>query len=144
MSFINHSIILVSVYPGRGDELLYSWLSNKILLLTVVIDGADAETLKEGENATFINWGNLMIKKVNKNTATGKVTSVEAESNLQDQNFKKTLKITWLGQVEGKPEAEFTPTVCVYYDHIISKPVLDKDDDFKNYIGKDTQVKTIT
>jgi len=108
---------------------------------TVVIDGADAETLKEGENATFINWGNLMIKKVNKNTATGKVTSVEAESNLQDQNFKKTLKITWLGQVEGKPEAEFTPTVCVYYDHIISKPVLDKDDDFKNYIGKDTQVE---
>ena len=119
-------------------------MSNKRLLLTVVIDGADAETLKEGENATFINWGNLMIKKVNKNTATGKVTSVEAESNLQDQNFKKTLKITWLGQVEGKPEAEFTPTVCVYYDHIISKPVLDKDDDFKNYIGKDTQVKTIT
>ena len=108
----------------------------------IIIDGADAEQLKEGENATFINWGNLMIKKVNKNTATGKVTSVEAESNLQDQNFKKTLKITWLGQVEGKPEAEFTPTVCVYYDHIISKPVLDKDDDFKNYIGKDTQVKT--
>lgn len=32
----------------------------------VLIDAADAETLKEGENTTFINWGNLMIKKINR------------------------------------------------------------------------------
>lgn len=30
----------------------------------VMIDGEDAETLKEGENATFIGWGNLLIKKL--------------------------------------------------------------------------------
>ena len=30
------------------------------------IERADAETLKEGENVTFINWGNLIVKKINR------------------------------------------------------------------------------
>ena len=33
----------------------------------VLIDLADAQCLKEGENATFIHWGNLLIKKVSFN-----------------------------------------------------------------------------
>lgn len=37
------------------------WIGPRIL-----IDGADAEMLKEGENATFINWGNLLVKKINR------------------------------------------------------------------------------
>lgn len=32
----------------------------------VLIDGADAETFSEGETVTFINWGNLIITKINK------------------------------------------------------------------------------
>lgn len=32
----------------------------------VLIDRVDAECLKEGENATFIHWGNLLIKKINR------------------------------------------------------------------------------
>merc|ERR1719300_521610 len=80
-----------------------------------------------------------MIKKVNR--AGGKAVSVEAETNLANTDYKKTLKLTWLAEVADKAEAAFTPAVCVYYDHIISKPVLDKDDDFKNFIGKDTQVE---
>merc|ERR1719201_1940561 len=42
----------------------------------LIIDGVDAEQLKIGENATFINWGNIMIKAVNKGS-DGKVKSVE-------------------------------------------------------------------
>ena len=101
----------------------------------VLIDGADAEQLKENENATFINWGNLMIKKVNKKD--GKVESVEAEDNTGDANFKKTLKVTWL--CDDEDNSPKTPAVLVYYDHIISKPILDKDDDFKNYVNKDSK-----
>ena len=37
------------------------WLGSKIL-----IDSVDAELLKEGEDATFINWGNLTITKINR------------------------------------------------------------------------------
>merc|ERR1740128_158389 len=101
----------------------------------VLIDGADAEQLKENENATFINWGNLMIKKVNKKD--GKVESVEATDNTGDANFKKTLKVTWL--CDDEDNSPKTPAVLVYYDHIISKPILDKDDDFKNYVNKDSK-----
>lgn len=36
-----------------------TWIGPKIL-----IDRVDAEQLKEGENATFINWGNLLIKNI--------------------------------------------------------------------------------
>lgn len=32
----------------------------------VLIEGADAETFSEGEMVTFINWGNLVITKINK------------------------------------------------------------------------------
>jgi hypothetical protein len=32
----------------------------------ILIDLADVESLKVGENATFINWGNLQIVSVNK------------------------------------------------------------------------------
>ncbi|ALC47809.1 Aats-glupro [Drosophila busckii] len=102
----------------------------------IYIDYADAEALKEGENATFINWGNLLIKKVVKN-ASGVITSVDAALNLDNKDFKKTLKLTWLA-VEDDASA-YPPTYCVYFDNIISKAVLGKDEDFKQYIGHKTR-----
>lgn len=103
----------------------------------VYIDGVDAEALKEGENTTFINWGNLTINKVHR---TGdKVTAVDATADLSNTDFKKTMKVTWLAKVDSEPSAAFTPAVCTYYDHIISKPVLDKNDDFKDFINMNTQ-----
>ncbi|KAK5648583.1 hypothetical protein RI129_003475 [Pyrocoelia pectoralis] len=100
----------------------------------VLIDAADAESLKEGENTTFINWGNLLIKKINRES--NKITSIEAEPNLDNKDYKKTLKITWLADTE---KATFTPTFCVYFDHIINKSLLGKDEDFKQYIGHETK-----
>ncbi|EDW68345.2 bifunctional glutamate/proline--tRNA ligase [Drosophila virilis] len=102
----------------------------------IYIDYADAEALKEGENATFINWGNLLIKKVHKDAA-GAITSVDAALNLDNKDFKKTLKLTWLA-VEDDASA-YPPTFCVYFDNIISKAVLGKDEDFKQYIGHKTR-----
>lgn len=68
---------------------------------------------------------------------SNKITSVEAEPNLENKDYKKTLKLTWLAEVEKAP---FTPTWCVYFDHIMSKAVLGKDEDFKQYIGHETRV----
>ncbi|CAG9813214.1 unnamed protein product [Phaedon cochleariae] len=105
------------------------WVGPKIL-----IDLVDAECLKEGENTTFINWGNLLIKKINRQN--GKIINVEAKTNLENKDYKKTLKLTWLADVESVP---FTPAWCVYFDHIINKAVLGKDEDFKQYIGHETR-----
>ncbi|XP_059478554.1 bifunctional glutamate/proline--tRNA ligase [Neocloeon triangulifer] len=113
--------------PAVGTKTV--WVGPKIL-----IDRADADILKEGENTTFINWGNILIKKINR--ANGKITSIDAEPNLDNKDYKKTLKITWLADTaKGKT----IPCACVYFDHIISKAVLGKDEDFKNYIGHETR-----
>jgi bifunctional glutamyl/prolyl-tRNA synthetase len=103
----------------------------------LVIDGVDAETLKEGENTTFINWGNLKIDKIHK--SGNKVTAIDATPDLSNMDFKKTLKVTWLAKVDNEASAKFTPTVCTYFDHIITKPVLDRNDEFKDFVNRETR-----
>nr|XP_022332735.1 bifunctional glutamate/proline--tRNA ligase-like [Crassostrea virginica] len=104
----------------------------------VYIEGADAELLKEGELTTFINWGNLEITKINKKA--GKIVSLEATTRLDNTDFKKTQKITWLAEADKAP---FTPTVCVQYDHIISKAVIGKEEDFKQYANRDSKKELV-
>jgi bifunctional glutamyl/prolyl-tRNA synthetase len=53
------------------------------------------------------------------------------------QDYKKTQKITWLGETTA---AQFTPTVCVHYDHIITKAILGKEEDFKEYVNENSKV----
>ncbi|XP_061221281.1 bifunctional glutamate/proline--tRNA ligase isoform X4 [Neopsephotus bourkii] len=101
----------------------------------VLIEGADAETLTEGEVVTFINWGNITITKLNRNS-NGKIVSINAKLNLENKDFKKTTKITWLAET---PCAPLIPTVCVNYEHLITKPVLGKDEDFKQYINQNSK-----
>ncbi|XP_074643212.1 bifunctional glutamate/proline--tRNA ligase-like [Tubulanus polymorphus] len=101
----------------------------------LVIDAADAAVLSEGESVTFVNWGNLMIKSIKKDD-TGKVTSINADLNLENKDYKKTTKLSWLAKTDKAP---FVPTLCIYYDNIISKSILGKEEDFKDYVNKDSK-----
>uniref|UniRef100_A0A8B9JDW8 Bifunctional glutamate/proline--tRNA ligase n=1 Tax=Astyanax mexicanus TaxID=7994 RepID=A0A8B9JDW8_ASTMX len=101
----------------------------------VFVEGADAETFTEGETVTFINWGNIIISKINN---SGAITSLEGRLNLENTDYKKTTKITWLTDT---PKAPLIPTVCVTYQHLISKPVLSKDDNFKDFINKQSKTE---
>ncbi|CAG9789086.1 unnamed protein product [Diatraea saccharalis] len=114
--------------PSVGSKTV--WVSPRLY-----IDQADAKTLKEGENATFINYGNVMIDKIHK-SKQDTVTSIDATPNLENKDYKKTLKLTWLADTAHTPPVK---TYCVYFDHIISKPLLGKDEDFKRYIGHQTR-----
>lgn len=67
----------------------------------------------------------------------GAISSLEGHLNLENTDYKKTTKITWLAET---PKAPFTPTVCVTYQHLITKPVLGKDDNFKDYINSNSKV----
>lgn len=100
----------------------------------LVIEKEDAELLVEGQNATFINWGNLLIQKIKKEN--GNVIEIEAKLNLDNKDFKSTLKLTWL----CVDKDNLIPSYAVYFEHIISKPVLGKEDDFKDFVAKDTRV----
>ena len=131
------------------------WISDQIL-----IDLADVDLLRVGENATFINWGNIKISNISRYISPtfcslysiGSILSnyfllcrvndevvIDGEPNIEDRDYKKTPKLTWLAVTN---QAKFTPCTCVYFDHIISKPVLAKDEDFKQYINENTRVWT--
>ncbi|XP_015186002.1 PREDICTED: bifunctional glutamate/proline--tRNA ligase isoform X2 [Polistes dominula] len=103
----------------------------------LLIEKDDAEALIEGQNATFVNWGNLKIEAIHKKN--GSIESVDARLNLSDENYKNTLKITWLPAPQNSKD--LIPCYAVYFDHIIRKPILGKDDDFKNFVAKDTRVE---
>ncbi|XP_026538330.1 bifunctional glutamate/proline--tRNA ligase isoform X2 [Notechis scutatus] len=121
----------VAKHPKNAEVGLKPiWYSPKVL-----IDGADAETLTKGEMVTFINWGNIIITKIHKNP-TGKITSMDAKLNLENKDYKKTTKITWLAETSS---ASLTPTICVNYEHLITKPVLGKEEDFKQYINRNSK-----
>eukprot|EP00079_Xenopus_tropicalis_P010835 XP_002936064.2 PREDICTED: bifunctional glutamate/proline--tRNA ligase isoform X4 [Xenopus tropicalis] len=105
----------------------------------VLIEGADAETLSEGETVTFINWGNLIITKIHRDQS-GKIQSLDAKLNLENKDYKKTTKITWLAET---PKAPFIPTSCVNYDHLITKPVLGKEEDFKQYVNRSSKQEEV-
>ncbi|CAK1552350.1 unnamed protein product [Leptosia nina] len=125
------STLNVALHPKNPDVGSKTvWVSPRLL-----IDQVDAQALKEGENTTFINYGNVMIDKIHRDSA-GKVTSVDGTPNLENKDYKKTLKITWLADSTKSPRVE---VYCVYFDHIISKPLLGKDEDFKQYIGHQTR-----
>lgn len=54
------------------------------------MEQADAECFVEGDNVTFVNWGNLRISKIHKKD--GKIDSVDAELNLEDMVKKSALR----------------------------------------------------
>ncbi|XP_037261920.1 bifunctional glutamate/proline--tRNA ligase isoform X6 [Falco rusticolus] len=121
----------VAKHPKNADVGLKPvWYGSRVL-----IEGADAETLTEGEVVTFINWGNIIITKLDRNSS-GKIVSINGKLNLENKDFKKTTKITWLAET---PRAPLIPTVCVNYEHLITKPVLGKDEDFKQYINQNSK-----
>ncbi|CAD5118054.1 DgyrCDS6794 [Dimorphilus gyrociliatus] len=101
---------------------------------TVLIEQEDALRFKENENVTFVNWGNVMIKSIKK--SGDRIVSVDGDLNLEDTNYKKTIKITWLPQTEKE---EIIPITAHHYDHLITKGVLDKNDDFKNFINRNSK-----
>ncbi|KAK2561535.1 Bifunctional glutamate/proline--tRNA ligase [Acropora cervicornis] len=118
--------------PSVGNKEV--WYAPKVL-----IEGADAVTLTEGEMVTLMNWGNVKITKINK-TASGSVESLEADLHLDNKDFKKTTKLTWIAET---PKAPLLPTIAVQFDDVISKPVLTKNDDFKQFINKNSKHETV-
>ncbi|XP_071834022.1 bifunctional glutamate/proline--tRNA ligase-like [Apostichopus japonicus] len=109
------------------------WYSDKVF-----VDQADAVLFNEGEIVTFINWGNLIIQKINKD-GSGKVISMTADLNLENEDYRKTTKITWLAETGNAP---FVPTTLIYFDDLISKGILGKDEDFKQFVNKNSRHET--
>ena len=73
--------------------------------------------------------------------ASGHVTSLEGEPRPEDTDYKNTQKLTWLAETSHAP---FTPTVCVQFDHLISKGIIKPDENFKDFVNKESKVRLLT
>ncbi|KAF8563572.1 hypothetical protein P879_09424 [Paragonimus westermani] len=104
----------------------------------IFIEHADAVCLKQGENVTLINWGNCRVLSVHQTEQF--VSGVNVELNLADTNYKKTLKITWLAD-PGPTGPALTPLSCLIYDHLLTKAVITKGDDFKLFINRNSKTE---
>jgi glutamyl-tRNA synthetase len=105
-------------------------LGNKMVLLgpKVLIGQEDAAGMKENEEVTFMDWGNVIIRKVTRD-ANNKVTNIEASLHLEGDFRKTEKKITWLAQSEDSVE-----TVCFWFDHLITKDKLEEEDKLEDWV----------
>ncbi|CAG89749.1 DEHA2F23012p [Debaryomyces hansenii CBS767] len=98
----------------------------------VLIDQADAEGLVDGEEITFMDWGNVIISKVVKEGDV--VKSIEANLHLEGDFRKTSKKITWLADTKDKVEVELMD-----FDHLITKDKLEEGDSFEDFLTPQTE-----
>lgn len=117
----------VSLHPKNttvGEKLI--WYGKKLL-----IEAVDAQEMNVGDTVTFIHWGNMKITGIEKG-ANGNVNLVKARLDLENKDFKKTLKVTWIADI---PIDKPISVKGVKYDHIITKAIVGKDEDWKQFIN---------
>ncbi|KYQ93450.1 glutamate-tRNA ligase [Tieghemostelium lacteum] len=112
--------------PSMGNKPVT--YSNKLLM-----EVDDCRHIKEGEEITLMNWGNAIVKTI-KRSEDGTPISMEGVLHLEG-DFKKTeKKLTWLSS-----HAKQIPVILTDYDYIITKKKLDKGDEIKNFMNKNTK-----
>lgn len=85
-----------------------------------------------------MDWGNAIVRS-KETDASGTITSITMELNL-DGDFRKTKKkITWLAQ----PTAEhpLPPVTLVDFDYLITKKKLEENDELKDFVTPVSEFK---
>ncbi|OBA16990.1 glutamyl-tRNA synthetase [Metschnikowia bicuspidata var. bicuspidata NRRL YB-4993] len=100
----------------------------------VLVEQADAASFAESEEVTFMDWGNVIIKKIHKEGDV--VKSIDAELHLEGDFRKTEKKVTWLADTEDKTQVEL-----VDFDHLITKDKLEETDNFEDFITPVTEFK---
>lgn len=107
---------------------------NVVYASDLLIDQADAD-LTEGEEVTFMDWGNVIVSKVNK--LGDIVESIEANLHLEGDFRKTSKKLTWLADTKDKIDVDL-----VDFDHLITKDKLDEEDNFEDFLTPETEFHT--
>ena len=68
---------------------------------------------------------------------SGEIQWTEGETQLDNKDFKNTLKLTWLAEIT---QAQLTPVTCIHYDNIMTKVKLDEGDTFENFVNYASKV----
>lgn len=103
---------------------------------SILLDHADAASLATGEKFTLMGWGNATVKERKMSDNTIRYLTVILD--LDDKDFKKTKKITWLTSEKAcLIEAELWE-----FDYLLTKDTLGKDDELDDYLTTTSAFKT--
>ncbi|KAI9355924.1 tRNA synthetases class I, catalytic domain-containing protein [Zopfochytrium polystomum] len=108
------------------------------------IEFADAKDLSAGEEVTFMDWGNVIIEKIQWTEDKSFIGIIDISLNL-DGDFKKTKKkLTWLSRAipEGRPELAPVKLLLLDYDFLINKKKLEEGDELKDFLTPVSEFKT--
>ena len=104
---------------------------------SIVLEQEDAKSLKQDEEITLMNWGNAIVRRIEKDATSGTIKGLELELHLEG-DFKKTeKKITWLS-TEGQ---ELIPVELVDFDYLLTKDTLQEDDKFEDFLTEKTEFR---
>lgn len=112
--------------PALGDKpVLYG--------PRVWVEAADAAAMKVGDRVTLMDWGNVHVDAVPGRDGEGELAATFLPD---DQDFKGTVKVTWLAAVD-----DLVPLRLVSYGHLLTKPKLDDGDVVDDYLNRDSRTE---
>lgn len=104
------------------------------------IEQKDAASFANGEEITLMNWGNAIVRDIQRN-GSGIIIGIAFEANLQGDFQKTDKKVTWLASDE-KTSRKLAAVRLLDYDYLITKRQLEEDDKFEDFLTKETIFET--
>jgi glutamyl-tRNA synthetase len=102
----------------------------------VWLEQVDVLTLAPGEEFTLMQWGNAIVKGLDK--ASSPITELQLQLHLEG-DFKKTeKKITWLSENPDLLEVELWD-----FDYLITKDSLDPEDNLDDFLNPNTATMSL-
>ncbi|KAJ7977786.1 Glutamate--tRNA ligase [Quillaja saponaria] len=101
------------------------------------IDHADAESISIDEEVTLMDWGNAIVKAIEKDQ-DGNITQLIGVLHLEGSVKTTKLKLTWLPEID-----ELVNLTLVEFDYLITKKKLEEGEDFLDVLNPCTK-KEIT
>ena len=107
---------------------------------SIIFEQEDAQTFKEDEEITLMNWGNAIVRKIHTslNPLKKHITSLDLELHLQGDVKKTEKKVTWLS-TEGQ---ELIPVELVDFDYLIIKDKIEEKDNVDDFLNPNTEFRT--
>lgn len=123
---------MVKKHP-KNDEF-----GERLLLQSkdIYIDQEDAAAIEEGEQVTLLHWGNAFVDKITK--TNGKVTKLTGRLNIEGNVKDTKKKIHWV----PKLDQQVTPVILREFDHLVTKPKMEDEDDITALINPASVVNT--
>ncbi|KAM5560835.1 hypothetical protein ABKV19_021804 [Rosa sericea] len=115
-------------YEGAGEKAT-------TFTRSIWIDRADAELISVDEEVTLMDWGNAIVKKIEKDQDGN--LALTGVLHLEGSVKTTKLKLTWLPEID-----ELVKLSLMEFDYLITKKKLEEGEDFLDVLNPCTEKET--